>query len=164
MKRRTGAAALVLCAVVSSAEAAGAPSPGWKPYGLQGSLVRSLAATSDLLCAGTESDGLFCRDLGAAGSMWRSLGLRGAVVSWIWIDRVFPTRILAATGSQSGSPVLLYRTVNGGATWEPADAGLSPAIYAVHGVPGTPTIYAMGSAIWRSDDLGSSWRQVSGSI
>ena len=29
-------------------------------------------------------------------------------------------------------------------------------------MPGSPTLYVEGSAVWRSDDLGSSWRQVFG--
>ena len=157
-------AGLAFASFLSPAAAAGTPSPGWKPYGLQGSVVRCLAATPHLLCAGTESDGVFCRDLGIANSAWRPLGLQGTTISWLWIDPVTPTRIFAATGSKSGSPVLLYRTVNGGVSWQPSDSGLSPAVYAVHGVPGTPTVYAMGSAVWRSDDLGSSWRLIHGSI
>jgi hypothetical protein len=131
--------------------------PMWKAFGLQGTSVRSLATAPDLLCAGTEAQGVYCRDL--PGGAWMFEGLGGKTVMWLWVDPVRPDVRFAAT-NMSGEPLRLYRTLNGGVIWEPVGAGM--AVSAVQGVPGTSTVYAAGARVWRSDDLGSTWIEKHG--
>lgn len=137
----------------------------WKPFGLQGTVVRSLAAAPDLLCAGTQGDGVHCLELGVPNARWRSLGPRDRTILWLWIDPLNPdVRFAAADNSLGGAP--LYRTLDGGHGWEPLDElpvpfGGIPRVFMVDGVPGTPTLIAAGGHIWRTDDLGDSWSLLS---
>jgi len=80
-------------------------------------------------------------------------------VTSIWIDPVSPDVMFAATGGPPGTPRVL-RSLNGGMTWIPADAGLTGPIAAVRGVPGTQTLYAQGGSVWRSNNHGTSWHAV----
>ena len=136
----------------------------WTPFGLSGVLVRSLAAAPSVLCAGTQGRGIFHLDPGAAWKGWRQAGLDGATVTWMWIDPVREqVRFAACDGS--GGFHRLYRTLDGGASWTPMDGGFPtggfpPAVYAVQGVPGAPTVFAAGGGIWRSDDLGTTWSRL----
>jgi photosystem II stability/assembly factor-like uncharacterized protein len=128
--------------------------PRWKPFGLQGVTVRSLATAPGLLCAGTQGQGIYCKNL--PGGAWVFRGLAGKTVNWIWID---PTRLNVAFAATDAMGQLgqLYRSLNGATSWEPSGTGLY--VYAVDGVPGTNTVYVAGGGVWRSDDLGSSWTQ-----
>src|SRR5213594_1617777 len=112
------------CAVVAArAQAPGTFTWEWKPFGLQGVLVRSLAAAPSVLCAGTQGRGIFCLDLSATWNGWRPAGLDGATVTGIWIDPRRPqVRFAACDGS--GGFHILYQTLNGGATWTPIDGAL----------------------------------------
>lgn len=128
--------------------------PRWKPFGLQGVTVRSLATAPDLLCAGTQGQGIYCKNL--PGGAWMFQGLAGKTVNWIWIDPTRPNVAFAATDAM-GQLGQLYRSLNGATSWEPSGTGLY--VYAVDGVPGTNSIYVAGGGVWRSDDLGDSWTQ-----
>ena len=52
----------------------------WTPFGLQGTVVRSLAAAPHLLCAGTGGRGVWCRGLGGIATGWSPNGLDGVTV------------------------------------------------------------------------------------
>lgn len=167
-RRALRAASLLVaaaCAVGAlRAQATGTFSWEWKPFGLQGVLVRSLAGTPSLLCAGTQGLGIFCRNLSSASGVWAPAGLSGATVSWIWTDPLREQVRFAACDGTGGFG-RLYRTLDGGASWTAIDGalppiGVTPWVYAVQGVPGTPTVLAAGSSIWRSDDLGTTWNRV----
>jgi photosystem II stability/assembly factor-like uncharacterized protein len=98
----------------------------------------------------------------------------GAV--WTPIDRHVPSlvvpeiRTVAVDPSNSskllvGTPEGINRSVNGGASWATADAGLSRNgnIKQVVAEPGTSTVYAISSGpltnsvVWRSTDAGVTW-------
>ncbi len=151
---------LLLCLLPANAAAS-----EWRAPGLQGLTVRSLAAAADRLYAGTEGQGVFCLDLAGGGSVWRSLGLDGVTVTGLWADRLRPGLVLAATDGRFAT-ILLFRTLDGGRSWEPLGSGVPfPAsgvrlMSRVHGTPGSSTIFSAGGAVWRSDDLGESWQEV----
>jgi photosystem II stability/assembly factor-like uncharacterized protein len=138
----------------------------WKPVGLQGITVRSLAATEDLLCAGTQGAGVYCRVLDGmgTGTGWLSNGLPGVTVTWLWIDPLESLVRFAASGGP-GNTASLYRTVDGGQNWVRVDGfphlgGVAPRAYAVDGVAGTSTVFAAGARIWVSHDRGDSWSEA----
>ena len=158
------AAPLYLVALLCLAALAAPPARAgeWEPFGLPGLTIRSLAAAPGRLCAGTAGRGVFCLDpLSATG--WKGIGPDGATVTDLWIDPADPEVILAAVDSTLGLFAPLYRTSDGGAGWERIDAlptafGAIPRVYAVQGVSGAGTLVAAGSAVWRSDDRGDTWR------
>jgi photosystem II stability/assembly factor-like uncharacterized protein len=156
---------LVLASVALTALPTTVHASEWKPFGLQGTIVRSLATAPDLLCAGTQGDGVHCLDLGVPNARWKSLGPRDSTILWLWIDPLDPdVRFASADNSFGGAP--LYRTTDGGRSWDPLDDlpvpfGGIPRVFAVDGVAGTPTVMAGGGHIWRSDDLGGSWSLLS---
>ena len=127
-RRRTAPPLASLLIVVGCAVgAARAQAPGtftweWKPFGLQGVLVRSLAAAPSLLCAGTQGRGILCLDLSATWNGWRAAGLDGATITWIWIDPAREQVRFAACPGSAGFH-RLYRTLDGGASWTPIEAG-----------------------------------------
>ena len=132
----------------------------WRPFGLQGIVVRSLAVAPGRLCAGTVGKGVYCLDATSRPLGWRSLGPDGATITGLWIDGERPGLIFAAADGPPGVNVL-FRTVDGGRTWQDLGANIPPDPYGkmplVHGVPGTPTVYGAGGAVWISDDLGETW-------
>ena len=150
---------LLLPLLTPSGYAAGWPSQ-WKPYGLQGRTVRSVIAAPDLVCAGTEAQGVFCRHLGGGGpgAGWTPIGPAGVTVTWLWIDPVRPLHRFAAAGADWPSSSL-YRTLDGGASWSIIDHFPSPGgrAWAVHGVPDAGPLWVAGGSIWVSVDLGDSW-------
>ena len=130
----------------------------WHPFGLQGITVRSLAAAPGRLCAGTVGRGVYCLDMRSRPSGWQALGPQGTTITGLWIDALRPGLIFAAA-SQPGVNAL-FRSLDGGRTWQDVGPNIPSAIvavYGVHGVPGSDTVYAAGGAVWRSDDLGESW-------
>ena len=149
---------LLLPLLTSAVHAAGWPSE-WKPYGLQGRTLRSIAAAPDLLCAGTESQGVFCLQLGGNGSGagWTPIGPPGVTVTWLWIDPARPLHRFAAAGETPSSS--LYRTLDGGASWTLIDNFPAPGgrAWAVHGVPDAGPLWAAGGSLWVSGDLGNTW-------
>lgn len=148
---------LILSFWLHAPEAAAAE---WRPFGLQGIVVRSLAVAPGRLCAGTAGKGVYCLDATSRPLGWRSLGPDGATITGLWIDGERPGLIFAAADGPPGVNVL-FRTVDGGQTWQDLGANIpaSPVseIGLVHGVPGTSTVYGAGGAVWISDDLGETW-------
>src|SRR5262245_8067968 len=144
------ASLVVLASDISASE--------WHPLGLQGIAVRSLAGAPGRLCAGTAGRGVFCLDLRGRPAGWQPLGPEGTTITGLWIDAARPGLIFAAA-SQPGMNVL-FRSLDGGATWQDVGPHIPSNIvevYGVHGVPGSDTVYASGGAVWRSDDLGETW-------
>jgi hypothetical protein len=134
----------------------------WRPFGLQGIEVLTVEAVPERVCAGTKGRGVFCLDTRVPRQGWQSIGLDGVVVRDLWIDPARPEVIFAAADGASIA-VQLFRTLDAGRTWEPIGANVRegfPSITRVAGVAGTPTVYSSGGAVWRSDDLGETWRAV----
>jgi photosystem II stability/assembly factor-like uncharacterized protein len=94
----------------------------------------------------------------AAGS-WTGFGPGGGDVSSLAVDPVHPARVYAATRELDSSPGTLYRSANGGQTWQ-ALAGPGLGLVALD--PAHPaTVYAGGSILLRSADGGQTWSDVS---
>src|SRR5213594_4031341 len=165
--------AVAVVLVLMASALPGAQASEWKPFGLQGTVVTSLAATPNRLCAGTLGSGVFCRRLTPGSDEWSSLGPAGAIITRIWIDPRRHRVMFAAAGGIGPSPetTLLYRTFDGGETWEPVDADLRrQGACCIHTVEGgypsrgpsahPPLIFAAGDGVWRSNDYGQTWESV----
>ena len=134
----------------------------WRPFGLQGIQVRTLESAPGRLCAGTNGQGVFCIDRRLPREGWQPIGLDGLVVTDLWIDPE-RTDVIFAAADQGANRSRLSRSLDGGRTWEPIGdrlLGGYGVVARVAGVPGSPTVYAAGGAVWRSDDLGETWRTV----
>jgi hypothetical protein len=148
----------VLGIVLWAAWCAGTAASDWEPFGLQGLRVRTLAVASELICAGTDAAGVHCRELSTDGAAWVPRGLDGETITELWIDDTNPQVMFAAL-ALSTSPGL-YRTLDGGENWERLVEGLAESARAVHGVPGSPTVFACRGKFYRSLDHGESWEEL----
>lgn len=143
---------------------------GWTYHGLGGPTLRGLQLHGGYLYAASDS-GLFVKPAADADTTaWTPLGFEGQPV-WSF-DVLSPNEIIAAVIEDVGTESprqQLYRTGNGGATWERIanhlleDAPEERFGFIRH-VPGDPTILFAGGfgVLARSDDGGVSWRPVLG--
>ncbi|MGW2562340.1 WD40/YVTN/BNR-like repeat-containing protein [Streptomyces sp. NPDC001514] len=118
------------------------------------------------------------------GAHWRPIGLRDSgAISAITVDPTDPRRIyVAAAGSlyNGGGDRGVYRTTDGGATWQRILAGANEftgatevfvqgeRLYAVmwdhRRTPQLRTYGGVGSGVFRSDDGGTTWRRLGGGL
>ncbi|MFE6360772.1 WD40/YVTN/BNR-like repeat-containing protein [Streptomyces sp. NPDC057806] len=118
------------------------------------------------------------------GRSWQSLGLRDSgAISAITVDPADPRRIyVAAAGSlyNGGGDRGVYRTEDGGATWQRILAGANEFTGATEIVKDGNRLYAVlwdhrrrpdlrtyggvGSGVFRSDDDGATWRRLGGGL
>ncbi len=113
----------------------------------------------DTLYAGT-GDGIFKSADG--GMRWADLGLRGMSVTKLAIDPRAPDTLYAVTIAFSADSRLFYlfKSVDGGASWNRADMGLNPTYDRVNTLLIAPdgTLYAGTVAgLFKSADGGASW-------
>jgi hypothetical protein len=142
---------------------------------LAGTTVRAMVSDGPELYAATgESDSFLLQDCGrgvfrsrTGGSRWEpaSRGLVSTTVLAVAIDPADPDRFLA--GTRGGG---LYLTSDAGLSWTPVRGDLPQAIVTgIRLLPGTPPAMLVSlsggesSGLWRSDDLGLGWEDLSGS-
>jgi ligand-binding sensor domain-containing protein len=92
------------------------------------------------------------------GATWRSLGQRASYVHAMVVDPRDRRRLFI--GTTAG---LVYRSANGGDTWEPAGTGLPPfTVTALAIDPADGTLYASPErqGMWRSVNGGTSWTLI----
>jgi len=137
----------------SGSTSATTSTPAWAPFGLTGFDVLSLRAEGHFLHACVHDPGfsggrgLVRRDLGRPGADWVHLGLDGRELSSVWVHPADPD-IIVATVLEARSPrdALVFRTRDGGSSWERADHGLKPGrITAITGSTRDETASAPGS-------------------
>ena len=134
----------------------------WTYLGLGTRQVRKLRLHGDVLYACT-GDGLHRRALAAADTMWSPLGLAGRSVRALWVAS--PETLLAATSVPLGDSVSLYRTSDGGASWQPYQngfgAGWNPEVHDLAGIGASGRgLVGVAASIEKSTDGGAHWRQV----
>jgi photosystem II stability/assembly factor-like uncharacterized protein len=94
----------------------------------------------------------------AAADVWTPLGPSGGTVAVLAIDPQDDNTVYAGT-AEAG----VYRSANGGRTWQPAGLGGGVTLLAV--APGTRAVYAVAgsgdaSTLYRSTDGGTSWTSL----
>jgi photosystem II stability/assembly factor-like uncharacterized protein len=121
--------------------------------------VQALAvdpSTPTTVYMGTDLSGVF-KSTNSGGS-WNSAGLSGKPIYALAIDPTRPLYIYAATDGPSGS---LWKTKDGGATWNQRSGGIQNlAVYSVLIDPANvSTMYcATSSGVYRSTDVGVNWQ------
>ena len=96
------------------------------------------------------------------GVSWRGLGQRAAFVHAMVVDPRDRSRIF--TGTTAGG---VYRSSDGGETWEEAGAGLPPyTVFALAIDPVSGALYAAPEeqGVWRSLDDGATWSRLAGGL
>jgi photosystem II stability/assembly factor-like uncharacterized protein len=137
--------------------------------GSSGSLnVRSVGLGRQLIVIGT-SDGIFKSADG--GKSWQGMGLQGLDISAVTFAQfASPTVVLAGIDGNRDAGSRLVRTVDLGANWIPLNQGI-PGDLVVSAVAAGPVpsgqnlrpLFVAGSGgVYKSDDGGQSWAQLSG--
>jgi photosystem II stability/assembly factor-like uncharacterized protein len=100
-----------------------------------------------------------------AGLHWKAV--RGGLptdfsAEWLVIDPVSPRRMYLLTEDENSEPAL-FKSLDGGFSWQPMDDSFTPEAYAVTAFrtdPRSPrTLYAaVGEAIYKSTDGGAAWK------
>ncbi|GAB4217001.1 MAG: hypothetical protein OHK0022_58830 [Roseiflexaceae bacterium] len=109
-------------------------------------------AKAGLLYVGTDDGLVLFSEPGAAGR-WLRVGheLRGELVRAVWASAQEPLKVLAGTATG------VYRSEDGGRTWE---AGLSHSVAALAGdraAPATAYLSTLAGDLYRTDDTGLTW-------
>ncbi len=153
----------------------------WSPSrdGLSFFPIRSLRIdpqNADVLYAGTDNDGIW-KSINGGGSWSRSSNgmYEGLCVQNILINPASTNVVYAALGGGIGFGCgSIYRTTDGGATWQRKDSGIPPygsftagaiLTLAMEPGPGT-TIYAgtIDNGVYRSTNSGDSWTAINDSF
>ncbi|MFY9615130.1 MAG: hypothetical protein WAT58_06985 [Candidatus Dormiibacterota bacterium] len=130
--------------------------------------VRALALGRQMIVIGT-SDGVFKSSDG--GKSWQAMGLQGLDVSAVTFAQYSsPTVILAGIDGTRDAGSRLVRTVDMGANWIPLTQGI-PGDLVVTAIAAGPVptgqnlrpLFVAGSGgVFKSDDGGQGWAQLSG--
>jgi hypothetical protein len=142
-----------------------AHSQTWEPFGLDSLDIRFLENRGGQLYACVyeppfqNGRGLYRRDLKEPSAEWVQLGFEGIGLSSVWVHPSDPNLIFV-TALSGPARAGVYRSRDGGATWEAADKGLPPGkIWALTGDAAHPTelLVATETGYYRSTDLGDQW-------
>lgn len=109
-------------------------------------------AKAGLLYVGTDDGLVLFSEPGAAGR-WLRVGheLRGEVVRAVWASAQVPLMVLAGTATG------VYRSTDGGRSWEPS---LNHGVVALAGDRAAPTtayLSTLAGDLYRTDDAGLAW-------
>ena len=138
----------------------------WQALGLSGRQVNRFYAHGGFLYACTD-DGLHRLSLADPDTIWTPLGFGGQTV----VDLVAPgPQALLAAKTLTAAPqdtVSLFRSLDGGATWQPfqngygAGTGSGREVRRLLALPASPgSLIGTSGRIEKSDDAGLSWRVV----
>lgn len=155
-------------AAASSAAATAPPLAGtWQPIGPSGGHVSALAVDPQrpaTIYAGTVGGGLYRSD--DFGLSWSARGLSSWInVNSVAIDPVVSGTVYAGVDDSAHANGDLWKSLDGGSSWQAAGAGLPAGLYSGGGVaslvidPLTPsTLYAVSEGgLWKSVDGARSW-------
>jgi hypothetical protein len=158
------ASGLALAAAASAAAAAPPLGGTWQPIGPSGGHVSALAVDPlrpATIYAGTVGGGLYRSD--DFGRSWSARGLGTWInVNSVTIDPVVPDTLYAGVDDSAHANGALWKSLDGGSSWQVAGAGLPTGDGGVSALaidPLTPsTLYAESpGALWKSVDGAHSW-------
>jgi photosystem II stability/assembly factor-like uncharacterized protein len=140
----------------------------WMPFGPDGGDVRSLVADPHdhaHLYMGTVTGWIYeSRDVGGT---WKRLAWVGKrddlVLDSIVVDRANPRHLLVGAWVLGSSDGGLYRSNDGGASWESVAGMRGQSIRALTAAPSDPKVVVAGTlqGVYRSKDGGENWALIS---
>jgi photosystem II stability/assembly factor-like uncharacterized protein len=152
--------------VLALAAAVAAKAEDWQPVGPPGGDVESLSAVpggTQVLFIGTSDGHVFRTDDG--GAHWFLVGrvapAHDHVVTAIVVDPRSHDTLLASSWELSGTGGGVWRSRDGGRTWE--SAGLEGhAVRALAAAPSNPDLLVAGAVdgVFRSSDSGHTWERI----
>ena len=157
---------VVILGVVALTQAAMAQQQ-WIPLGPDGGDARSLThdpANPDRIFLGTSSGWLYLStNSGASWSRFAHLGTGEYVLDHVAIDPSNSQTMYAAAWSAEKVGGDLFKTTDGGRTWNALQGMHGKSIRAMALAPSDPKVVVAGAldGVFRSDDGGNSWRQIS---
>jgi photosystem II stability/assembly factor-like uncharacterized protein len=153
--------------ILALAGAVAAKAEDWQSIGPPGGDVESLSAVpggTQVLFIGTSDGHVFRSDDG--GAHWFSVGrvapAHDHVVTAIVVDPRSHDTLLASSWELSGTGGGVWRSLDGGRTWE--SAGLEGhAVRALAAAPSNPDLLVAGAVdgVFRSGDSGHTWERIS---
>jgi len=140
--------------------------------------VYALAEQGTRLFAVADTAGVFVFEASAGKTgEWAYIGMRGVPCREIAVDPIDPHHILVGTLPYGEQNSVIFRTTDGGATWEPSDVGIAseeivpgralPSKARLRFHPTDPSrVVAVGIAYppYLSTDGGSTWTRLGGSF
>jgi len=157
---------VVILGVAALAQAATAQQQ-WIPLGPDGGDARSLThdpANPDRIFLGTSSGWLYLStDGGASWSRFAHLGNGDYVLDHVQIDPSNSNIMYVAAWSAERVGGDLFKTTDGGRTWNALPGMHDKSIRAMALAPSDPKVLVTGAldGVFRSTDGGKSWRQIS---
>ena len=160
--------ALILALLLAVALCPAAWASQWTPMGPDGGDVRSLSfdpKNPDHILLGTSSGELFASH--DRGLTWSRLAHLGSgddyVLDHIVFDSARHAIYVAAWSIEDNNRGDLFRSTNGGRTWEPIEGMHNKSIRSFAVAPSDSKILVVGAldGVFRSDDHGDSWHRIS---
>jgi len=159
--------AIILLCVVTAAQTAPARA-GWVLLGPEGGDVRSLAydphSPSRLLLGTSAGELYLSNDGGARWSRFAHLGAANDyVLDHIAVDPRDSNTIYVAAWSVETVSGDLFRSVDGGRSWQALPGMRGKSIRAMSLAPSDPNVIVVGAldGVFRSPDAGQSWERIS---
>src|SRR5258706_2595093 len=144
-----------------------AQSAEWRPIGPDGGDVRSLTydpANPDRVYLGTSAGRLFVStDAGASWTRFASLGGHDFVLDNMVIDPASPTIFVGACSVEDNSAGDVFRSKDGGKTWQTLKDVHGKSIRALALSASNPKVLAIGAldGVFRTMDGGDTWERLS---
>ena len=138
------------------------------PFGIEDRRICSVHKSEQALYASTEN-GIYRKNTTGQESDWEHLGFTSQTIGRLCVDPLTSSTLYAGLWfPYSGAPLTtpsLYRSIDGGASWEPANQGIdSPHslsdIEAVVTTTETVLNVAASGAFYRSTDSAVSWQRI----
>jgi hypothetical protein len=137
----------------------------WEGFGLDGMSITDLESVGPYLYACVvdgdgNGRGVFRRFTGDPDSGWVSIGPDGVGLGAVWVYPLRPDTMFASVGWPFyEDPHVVYRSENGGQSWEAADSGIADDVGTVVGwrLDASLLLFAGNDGIYRSDDFGETW-------
>jgi len=132
---------------------------GWKFLGLDGTRVEKLRLNDSFLYASTD-DGIYRKNVKFSDTVWTPIGLQGKHAEALLVisgDTILASVDISGVDSDT---ISLFRTTNGGRSWQPFQNGLRAHVFELEKVlHQSDTLFAAPPLV-KSVDGGLSWREV----
>lgn len=158
--------------------------PGWHFLGLEEHPARRLEVAYPYLYVSTGADGLFRKTLAEADSDWEYLGLASSDLAdstWEPGTRSHTTDVIALEDGDILAGVVayapwfhgLYRSGDGGRSWQPSDTGIADTLcpyesnvssLAVSACQAEVSFAGTDGSVYRSEDAGLTWSRLLGYV